>query len=103
NGVLTSEGVSLERLAETTGTPVYVYSREAFLKPFQAIQQGLSAVNPLICFAVKSCSNIAVLKLLGDHGAGMDVVSGGELHRAIMAGVPASRIVFSGVGNTEPG
>jgi diaminopimelate decarboxylase len=100
-GVLTTEGVALDRLAESTGTPVYVYSREAFLTPFHAIREGLKEVQPLICFAVKSCSNIAVLKLLGDAGAGMDIVSGGELHRAIVAGVPASRIVFSGVGKTD--
>src|SRR4051812_33328261 len=101
NGVLTSEGVALDRLVEKTGTPVYVYSRTAFLSPLAAIQEGLKDVNPLICFAVKSCSNIAVLKLLGDAGAGMDIVSGGELQRALQAGVPPSRVVFSGVGKTD--
>jgi diaminopimelate decarboxylase len=101
NGVLTSEGVPLDRLVHKTGTPVYVYSQSALLNPLRAIQEGLKDLEPLICFAVKSCSNIAVLKLLGDAGAGMDIVSGGELHRALHAGIPASRIVFSGVGKTD--
>ena len=101
NGVLTSEGVPLDQLARTEGTPLYVYSTEAFLRPLLALKNGLKEIDPLICFAVKSCSNIAVLKLLGDAGAGMDIVSGGELHRAMMAGVPPSRIVFSGVGKTD--
>jgi diaminopimelate decarboxylase len=101
NGVLTSEGVSLDRIAEEVGTPAYVYSAEAFLTPLRAIQEGLKELEPLVCFAMKSCSNIAVLKMLGRAGAGMDIVSGGELHRATVAGIPAGRIVFSGVGKTD--
>ncbi|HUP58120.1 MAG TPA: diaminopimelate decarboxylase, partial [Bdellovibrionota bacterium] len=101
NGVLTSEGVSLDRIAEEVGTPAYVYSAEAFLTPLRAIQEGLKPLEPLVCFAMKSCSNIAVLKMLGRAGAGMDIVSGGELHRATVAGIPAGRIVFSGVGKTD--
>jgi diaminopimelate decarboxylase len=101
DGVLASEGVLLDQLAEKVGTPAYVYSAEAMLEPLRALQSGLRELTPLICFAVKSCSNIAVLRLLGEAGAGMDIVSGGELHRAIVAGVPPNRIVFSGVGKTD--
>lgn len=100
NGKLTAEGVPLERIADQTGTPVYVYSAEAFLKPLRELQKGLNAIDHMICFAVKSNSTLGVLKLLGEAGAGMDLVSGGELFRAGKAQIPGDRIVFSGVGKT---
>ncbi len=99
-GILTSNHVSLCEIAEKMGTPVYVYSAEAFLNPFKTLQKGLSNLDHLICFALKSNSNIAILTLLGNAGAGMDLVSGGELFRANAAKIPADRIVFSGVGKT---
>jgi len=98
--VLTSEKVPLNEITKKTGTPVYVYSADAFLKPLQELKKGLKGIDHLICFALKSNSNIAILKLLGDAGAGMDLVSGGELYRANAAKIPAERIVFSGVGKT---
>jgi diaminopimelate decarboxylase len=101
NGVLTSGGVSLENVARSVGTPVYVYSAEAFLHPLRQLQAGLAEENHMICFAVKSNSNIAVLKLLGSQGAGMDLVSGGELSRAQAAGIAANKTVFSGIGKTK--
>jgi diaminopimelate decarboxylase len=99
-GQLTADGVSLESIADTLGTPCYVYSASAFLKPLREFQKGLRGLDALICFAVKSNSNIAILKLLSDAGAGMDLVSGGELYRAETVGVSPSKIVFSGVGKT---
>ncbi len=97
---LTAQGIPLRKIAEETGTPVYVYSAEAFLTPLREFQLGLKNLDPLICFAMKSNSNLSILKLLSDAGAGMDLVSGGELYRAQVAGVQANKIVFSGVGKT---
>jgi diaminopimelate decarboxylase len=99
-GILSSEGVALPAIAKSVGTPVYVYSGEAFLKPLREFQKGLASVDATVCFAVKSNSNIAILKLLSQNGAGMDLVSGGELHRAAKAGVSGKKIVLSGVGKT---
>lgn len=100
NGVLSVDGVSLATVAKRFGTPAYVYSAEGFLSPLRALQSGLEPAPHLICFAVKACSNIAILKLLARAGAGVDLVSGGELFRAEKAGIPGDRIVFSGVGKT---
>ncbi|MBC9247848.1 diaminopimelate decarboxylase [Paracoccus sp. 11-3] len=101
DGVLCAEGVPLSRIAEQVGTPVYVYSTATLSRHFGLFQQALDWTDHLVCFAVKANSNLAVLKLMGDLGAGMDVVSGGEYARARAAGVPGSRIVFSGVGKTR--
>jgi diaminopimelate decarboxylase len=97
---LGAQGVSLEEIADQVGTPCYVYSAEGLLHPLKELQKGLAGLDHLICFAVKSNSNLAVLKLLHEAGAGMDLVSGGELHRAGIAGAAANKIVFSGVGKT---
>ena len=101
DGVLYAEDVPLSRIAQTVGTPVYVYSTATLTRHFGLFQQALDWTPHLVCFAVKANSNLAVLKLLGDLGAGMDVVSGGEYARAKAAGVPGERIVFSGVGKTR--
>ena len=100
NGQLCAEDVPLSRIAAEVGTPVYVYSAATLTRHFGLFRQALEWTNHLVCFAVKANSNLAVLKLLGDLGAGMDVVSGGEYARAKAAGVPGERIVFSGVGKT---
>ena len=97
---LSTGGIPLVDIADQFGTPVYVYSADAFLTPLRELQKGLKDVDHLICFAVKSNSNLAVLKMLSEAGAGMDLVSGGELYRASLAGVPSDKIVFSGVGKT---
>ena len=100
NGQLCAEDVPLSRIAAEVGTPVYVYSAATLTRHFGLFRQALDWTDHLVCFAVKANSNLAVLKLLGDLGAGMDVVSGGEYARAKAAGVPGERIVFSGVGKT---
>lgn len=99
-GELHAEDVPLARIAAKVGTPVYVYSAATLTRHFGLFRQALDWTDHLVCFAVKSNSNLAVLKLLGDLGAGMDVVSGGEYLRAKAAGVPGDKIVFSGVGKT---
>lgn len=100
DGALHAEDVPLSRIAAEVGTPVYVYSAATLTRHFKLFQQALDWTEHLVCFAVKSNSNLAVLKLLGDLGAGMDIVSAGEYARARAAGVPSERIVFSGVGKT---
>ncbi len=101
HGQLHAEEVPLSRIAAEVGTPVYVYSAATLTRHFGLFRQALDWTEHLVCFAVKANSNLAVLKLLGDLGAGMDVVSGGEYARARAAGVPGDRIVFSGVGKTR--
>jgi diaminopimelate decarboxylase len=104
-GELACEGVPLRQIAEAVGTPVYVYSTATLERHFTVLRDALVAQglkDPLIAFAVKANSNVAVLRTLADLGAGADVVSEGEVRRAMAAGVPPERIVFSGVGKTEP-
>jgi diaminopimelate decarboxylase len=101
DGVMHAEDVNLESLAERVGTPFYVYSTatiERHYNVFAAAVAGLGDGNPLVAFAVKANPNLSVLATLARLGAGADVVSGGELARALAAGIPADRIVFSGVG-----
>jgi diaminopimelate decarboxylase len=100
DGELFAEDVPLSCIAQHVGSPVYVYSAATLRRHFGLFRQALDWTEHLVCFAVKSNSNLAVLKLMGDMGAGMDVVSGGEYRRAKAAGVPGERIVFSGVGKT---
>ena len=100
-GQLHAEGVAIADIAVAVGTPFYVYSTATLTRHYQLFTEALSPLPHLVCFAIKSLSNIAVLKVLGDLGAGMDVVSGGEYLRARAAGVPGDRIVFSGVGKTR--
>jgi diaminopimelate decarboxylase len=101
NGMLHAEDVSVADIAASVGTPFYVYSTATLTRHYHLFTEALSPLPHLVCFAIKSLSNIAVLKTLGDLGAGMDVVSGGEYRRALAAGVPGDRIVFSGVGKTR--
>lgn len=100
NGDMYAEGVPLHVIAEQVGTPVYVYSTATLERHYRVFSDAFKGQNALVCFAVKANSNIAVLKTLADLGAGADVVSGGELMRALAAGIPGERIVFSGVGKT---
>ena len=101
DGALHAEGVALADIAAQVGTPFYCYSSATLTRHYQLFTEALSPLPHLVCFAIKSLSNVAVLKLLGDLGAGMDVVSAGEYLRARAAGVPGDRIVFSGVGKTR--
>ncbi len=101
NGQLHAEDVNLATIADSVGTPFYCYSAATLTRHYTLFREALDPLPNLICYAVKSNSNLAVLKLLGDLGAGMDVVSIGEYLRARAAGVPGARIVFSGVGKTR--
>ena len=101
NGILHAEDVAIRDIAAAVGTPFYVYSTATLTRHYHLFTEALSPLPHMVCFAIKSLSNIAVLKTLGDLGAGMDVVSGGEYRRAKAAGVPGDRIVFSGVGKTR--
>lgn len=101
NGVLHAEDVALADIAAQVGTPFYCYSTATLTRHYQLFTEALSPLPHLVCFSIKSLSNVAVLKVLGDLGAGMDVVSGGEYMRARAAGVPGEKIVFSGVGKTR--
>ncbi len=100
-GVLHAEDVAIADIAAAVGTPFYVYSAATLTRHYQLFSAALAGMPHRICFAVKANGNLAVLKLLGDLGAGMDVVSGGEYLRARAAGVPGDHIVFSGVGKTR--
>jgi diaminopimelate decarboxylase len=102
-GEMFAEDVPLSAIAEAVGTPAYVYSAATFTRHFRVFDEALGSagVPHLVCYAMKANSNQAILSLLARLGAGMDVVSGGELARALAAGVPADRIVFAGVGKTD--
>ena len=100
DGALHAEDVPVAEIAAAVGTPFYVYSTATLLRHFQLFDEALEGLDHLVCYAMKAASNQAILKTLAQAGAGMDVVSGGEYRRAIAAGVPGDRIVFSGVGKT---
>jgi diaminopimelate decarboxylase len=100
-GKLCAENVAVRRVADAVGTPFYLYSTASFTEQYRRLADALASLRPLICYAVKANSNQAVLRLFAKLGAGADVVSEGELRRALAAGVPPERIVFSGVGKTS--
>ncbi len=101
DGILHAEGVDLRAIARAVGTPFYCYSRATMERHYRVFTEAFGRQPTLVCYAVKANSNQAVLKLFARLGAGMDVVSEGELRRARSAGVPAERITFSGVGKTR--
>ena len=101
DSALHCEGVSLARLVDAVGTPAYVYSKAAMLESYGAYDAAFREVPHLICYALKANSNLAVVATLAGVGAGADIVSGGELQRALRAGVPPKKIIFSGVGKTR--
>ena len=101
NGSLHAEGVDIRTIAAEVGTPFYCYSSATIERHFEVLTQAFAGQDHLVCFAVKANSNQAVLATLARLGAGMDVVSEGELRRARAAGVPADRIIFAGVGKTR--
>lgn len=100
-GRLHAEAVALHQIAEAVGTPCYVYSSATLTRHLIAFRDAFADMGANVCFAMKANGNGAVLRLLGSLGAGMDVVSGGELALALAAGIPPQRIVFSGVGKTD--
>jgi diaminopimelate decarboxylase len=92
------EDVPVEQIAEEVGTPFYLYSASTIQRHFKVFTEAFSQQDHIVCYSVKANSNLAVLRLLADMGAGADIVSGGELFRALRAGIPPDKIVFSGVG-----
>jgi diaminopimelate decarboxylase len=101
NDTLCCEEVSIDKIAKAVGTPAYIYSYQTVVEHFRAFDAAFQEVPHIVCFAMKANSNLAVLKVLGNEGSGADIVSGGELYRCLKAGIPASKIVFSGVGKTR--
>lgn len=101
DGILFAEDVPLPEIAAAVGTPCYVYSTAGLTANYRAFADALVGLDALVCFAMKANGNLAVLRTLADLGAGADVVSGGELLAALHAGIPASKIVFAGVGKTR--
>jgi diaminopimelate decarboxylase len=101
NGVLHAEAVNLIELAQAVGTPFYCYSTATLERHYRVFNDAFAGEKVLVCYALKANSNQSVLRTLAKLGAGADVVSGGELKRALAAGIPPQRIVFSGVGKTE--
>ncbi|MGC1611687.1 MAG: diaminopimelate decarboxylase [Pseudolabrys sp.] len=102
DGVLHAEAVNLDTLAAAVGTPFYCYSTATLTRHYQVFATAFADVRALVCYAMKANSNQAVVKTLAKLGAGADVVSGGELRRARLAGIPPDKIMFSGIGKTEP-
>lgn len=101
DGRLNAEDVDITALADAVGAPFYVYSEATLRRHMQVFQKAFAGADPLVAFSVKANSNLAVLKVLASEGAGADVVSGGELQRALKAGMAPEKIVFSGVGKTR--
>jgi diaminopimelate decarboxylase len=101
HGALRCEGVAVADIAATVGTPCYVYSAGTLAEHLRRTREAFAALDPLICYSVKSCGNLGVLRTLTALGSGMDVVSGGELFRARAAGCPPERIVYAGVGKRD--
>ena len=101
NGELWAEEVRVSELAEQFGTPLYVYSTKTLKRHYRAFDKALEGLDHLTCFSVKANSNVGLLRLLGTLGAGVDIVSGGELYRALAAGMDPRKIVFSGVGKQD--
>jgi len=101
NGELFCEEVPAEKIAREVGTPAYVYSKATLLHHYRQIAEAFRAVNPTICYSIKSCGNINLCKVLSDEGCGFDVTSGGELFRALQAGGDPKKIIYAGVGKTD--
>lgn len=100
NGEMYAENIALSKISEQVRTPFYCYSTATIVRHYTAYNDALEGLDRLICYAMKANGNMAVIRTLANMGAGADVVSGGEMERALHAGIPASRIVFSGVGKT---
>ncbi|MGB2806828.1 MAG: diaminopimelate decarboxylase [Sedimentisphaerales bacterium] len=101
NGILFAENVDVDRIVAEVGTPLYIYSKATFKHHLQSIQQAYSELDTTICYSVKACGNINILKFMAEAGSGFDIVSGGELYRTLQAGGNPSKIVYAGVGKTD--
>ena len=102
NSTLTADGVELAEVAARVGTPCYVYSRSAIEANFRTLTEAFAPADPLVCYSVKANSNLAILEVLRDLGSGFDIVSGGELYRVRRIGADPGKIVYAGVGKTQP-
>jgi diaminopimelate decarboxylase len=100
-GVLFAEDVDVHTIAETVGTPAYVYSKATFVDHLKKLQQAYKDLDTTICYSVKACGNVNILRVMAEHGSGFDIVSGGELFRAMKAGADPAKIVYAGVGKTD--
>jgi len=101
NGILFAENIDVDRIVAEVGTPLYIYSKATFKHHLQSIQQAYSELDTTICYSVKACGNINILKFMAEAGSGFDIVSGGELYRALQADGNPSKIVYAGVGKTD--
>lgn len=101
NGKLFAEDVAVETIAEQIGTPVYIYSKATFMDHFNKIQAAYADIDTTVCYSIKACGNIHILRHLAAADSGFDIVSGGELYRAQLAGANMKKIVFAGVGKTD--
>lgn len=101
NGELYCEDVPVEHIVKETGSPVYIYSHKTLERHFTVFDNAFKGIPHIVCYSCKANSNIAILRVVGRLGGGIDIVSGGELYRALAAGIPEDKIVFSGVGKTE--
>ncbi len=101
NGKLYSDGVEVKKIASEYGTPLYIYSGNLFEEKIKIFKESFSEFEPLICYSIKSNSNVGLLQIVNKNGIGVDIVSRGELYRAKRVGIPGERIVFAGVGKTE--
>lgn len=101
DGELCCEDVPVADIAGQIGTPVYIYSANTLAEHYRRLANAFAPVSPLICYSVKSCPNLGIVRLMADRGAGVELVSGGELHRARRAGVAGSKVIFAGIGKTD--
>ncbi|MGB8226841.1 MAG: diaminopimelate decarboxylase, partial [Sedimentisphaerales bacterium] len=101
NGCLFAEDVDIAKIADSVGTPVYIYSKATILDHFQKIKKAFAELDTTICYSIKACGNINILKIFAGLGSGFDIVSGGELFRARQAGADMKKVVFAGVGKTD--
>ncbi|HTA17618.1 MAG TPA: diaminopimelate decarboxylase, partial [bacterium] len=100
-GVLHAEGVNVEALAHAQGTPLYVYSLGHVLENYRRLTAAFKGVDHRVCFSMKANANLGLLAALAREGCGFDIVSGGELHRALKAGADPAKVIFAGVGKTD--
>jgi len=100
-GKLFAEQVAVDKIAEQVGTPAYIYSKATFLEHLRKIQHAYKAIDTTVCYSIKPCGNINILKFMAKAGYGFDIVSGGELYRALQAGADPAKIVYAGVGKTD--
>jgi len=100
-GRLHAEAVEVQEIAREVGTPVYIYSKATFLDHLRKTQRAYSGLDTTVCYSVKACGNINILKFMAQAGSGFDIVSGGELYRVLQAGADPSKVVYAGVGKTD--